>query len=164
MKDSLQFFVRPLFPSFLSKPILSSFRCNDNGNNSVNLMKNKVLFSRRALMYPLVFLFMAISSHYAIAQDADNDGVLDSADLDDDNDGILDTDEGCTGFVFPEDFFVPLYHANIINSDNGQIFLTGQDADPNGTSNITAFTELTSPTWNFTGATVKLVGADGSDP
>jgi len=110
--------------------------------------------------------------------DFDGDGVPDDCDLDDDNDGILDTDEGCTGSVIPEDFFVPLYHSNIINAPNNRIYITGEDANPIGIddNDINEFSEIISggpisgailgdSNWPiYNGNNVKAVGAsNGSE-
>ncbi|RMA56637.1 hypothetical protein BXY75_3340, partial [Ulvibacter antarcticus] len=109
-----------------------------------------------------------VCSGFDDTADNDNDTVPDGCDDDDDNDGILDADEGCVDYVIPEDFFVPLYHANIINSINNNIYVTGQDSNPtDGTSNYDTF-QLVTPgvgDWSaVSGTTVKMVGADDADP
>ena len=109
--------------------------------------------------------------------DNDGDGIADDVDLDDDNDGILDTDEGCGSTPeLPENFMIPLYHANIINSANGLTFISGQDANPTGSDNIEVFSEVKpggpiagggggDSNWpNYNGSNVQLVGADSGDP
>lgn len=111
--------------------------------------------------------------------DLDGDGISDVCDLDDDNDGITDVDEGCEDQIIPEEFFVPLYHGNIINAANNRIFITGEDANPaGGDRNIVEFSEVVSggpisgtiPSGGFTnwphyrGTNVKAFGAsDGSN-
>ncbi|MBU2939614.1 hypothetical protein KO494_08675, partial [Lacinutrix sp. C3R15] len=110
--------------------------------------------------------------------DNDNDGVSDSCDLDDDNDGILDADEGCPDYTIREDFFVPLYHSNIINAPFNRIWLTGEDANPSNSSSsdINEFSELVSggpisgaisgnSNWpTYSGTNIKLTGgSNGSN-
>ena len=52
----------------------------------------KTLISKNLIFF--IFSFLCLSVSYA--QDNDNDGIIDSIDLDDDNDGIYDTDECVT--------------------------------------------------------------------
>ncbi|WOD42565.1 hypothetical protein [Hwangdonia lutea] len=63
-------------------------------------------FYRLLLALILILCFMPNVQAQCVgpANDCDNDGVLNSADLDNDNDGILDTveDENCTGPTIKE--------------------------------------------------------------
>ena len=70
----------------------------------VNVSQN----SNKKLFQILLFILFSFFTQNSRAQctgpanDCDNDGVVNSQDLDDDNDGILDTDEGyapCTNFI-----------------------------------------------------------------
>ena len=128
----------------------------------------------------IAFFLLTISSNKLYAQcvdqsptgDCDGDLVLNADDFDNDNDGILDVDEGCITPFLPEEFFIPMYHSNIVNAPNKKIFITGEDADPNSAGDITQFTEITpggttnaGGNWaSYSGTNVKGVGgSDGSN-
>ncbi len=120
----------------------------------------------KRVLFILFFLGLLFNNNVH-AQNTDGDPIPNAIDLDDDNDGILDVDESCP-VPIPEDFFIPLYHANIINAPDNKIFVTGQDSNPTtGNSNYFSFQEITpgSGDWaSVSGTTIKLVGADNGDP
>ena len=62
-------------------------------------MKKRNLLPKAGISTVLILFTLLFSNVEIYAQDADNDGVLDSVDLDNDNDGILDTDENFCGDI-----------------------------------------------------------------
>jgi hypothetical protein len=95
--------------------------------------------------------------------DTDGDGVLNKDDLDDDNDGILDSNEGVIEEA-SEDFLIGLYHSTIINTPEGQVFVTGRSTAPDGSTDNLVLTEVSVANgYNFSGEVVKASGADNGD-
>ncbi|MBM1107959.1 gliding motility-associated C-terminal domain-containing protein [Aurantibacter crassamenti] len=74
--------------------------------------------------------------------DNDNDGIVDSVDLDDDNDGILDTDEGCGNFIINGSF----EHDNFTDATAYPNGFTSA----NGTFIGTTYNTNTLTAWNYT--------------